>query len=287
MTRLGISALAALIVGSLTLMALVGCSGSSQQSQCLPEGSQVKAQGETPTIDQNEGEGKGMAALREASKSDKYLFAFFFKVEDEETLAMRKIFDKTMEKLTNRAQWVAVNITDVPEKAIVAKFNLERVPMPLVLALAPNGAVTGGFPTKFEEQQLMKAFASPATEKCMKSLQDGKLVLLCIQSEKTKSNEDAMKGVNDFKADGRFGNATTVISLDPTDKKEASFLADLQVPSETTKAVTVFLAPPGRAFAKYEGATSKDVLVDSLGKANTGCGPNGCCSGGCCPCPQE
>ena len=117
----------------------------------------------------------------------------------------------------------------------------------------------------------------------MKSLQDGKLVLLCIQNEKTKSNDAAMKGVNEFKADERFAHATTVMSVDPTDKKEASFLADLQVPSETTEAVTVFLAPPGRAFAKYEGATSKDTLVDALGKANTGCGPNGCCPGGCCP----
>ena len=98
----------------------------------------------------------------------------------------------------------------------------------------------------------MEAFASPATEKCMKSLQAGKLVLLCIQSEKTKSNDEAMKGVKEFKEDERFGNATTVISIDPMDKKEASFLADLQVPTETTEAVTVVLAPPGRAIAKYQ-----------------------------------
>ena len=58
-----------------------------------------------------------------------------------------------------------------------------------------------------------------------------------------------MKGVNDFKADERFGHATTIITLDPMDKKEASFLADLQVPIETTEAVTVFLAPPGKPLA--------------------------------------
>ena len=155
--------------------------------------------------------------------------------------------------------------------------------MPLVLALAPNGAITGGFPGKFEEKQLLAAFASPATERCMKSLQDGKLVFLCIQNAKTKSNDAAMKGVNDFKADERFGHATTVITLDPTDKKEAAFLADLQVAPEITEATTVFLVPPGRPVAKYDGATDKQTLVDTLGKASTGCGPGGCCPGGCWP----
>ena len=125
-----------------------------------------------------------MAALREAARSNQYLFAFFFKADDEQTLAMRKVFDKAMEKVANRAHSVAVNTTDASEKSIVAKFDLDRAPMPLVLALAPNGAITGGFPTKFEEQQLLEAFASPTTEKCMKSLQDGKLVLLCVQNEK-------------------------------------------------------------------------------------------------------
>ena len=194
-----------------------------------------------------------MAALREASQSGKYLFAFFFKAEDEQTVAMRKVFDKAMQKVADRAQSVAVNTADASEKSIVAKFDLERAPMPLVLALAPNGAITGGFPTKFEEQQLLAAFASPATEKCMKSLQDGNLVFLCVQNEKTKANDTAMKGVNDFKADERFGHATTIIKLDPMDKKEASFLADLQVSTETTEAITVFLAPPGKPLAKFEG----------------------------------
>jgi hypothetical protein len=271
------------MAGSLVSLTLVGCTGNAPQLEGSAAGSQSQARTEMPTVDQNEGAGKGMAAMREASKSEKYLFAFFFKTEDEQTLAMRKVFDKTMEKLADRAQCVVVNITDVAEKAIVAKFDLERAPMPLALALAPNGAITGGFPTKFAEEQLMRAFASPATEKCMKSLQGGKLVLLCIQNEKTTSNDAAMKGVNDFKTDERFGDATTVVTLDPADKKEASFLMDLQILPETTEATTVFLAPPGRALAKYEGATSKDTLVNTLAQANTGCGPNGCGPGGCCP----
>ena len=53
---------------------------------------------------------------------------------------------------------------------------MSRAPMPLVLAIAPNGAITGGFPTRFEEEQLLGAFATPGTQKVIKSLQEGKLV---------------------------------------------------------------------------------------------------------------
>ena len=187
--------------------------------------------------------------------------------------------------VADRAQSVAVNTTDASEKSIVAKFDLERAPMPLVLAVAPNGAITGGFPTKFEEQQLLDAFTTPATERVMKSLQDGKLVLVCVQNAKTKSNDVAMQGVRDFKADVRFASATEIVTLDPSDKKEASFLADLKVSPDTSEAATVFVVPPGKALGKFEGATNKDALVELISKAGSGCGcgPGGCGPGGCCP----
>ena len=161
-----------------------------------------------------------------------------------------------------------MNIADSSEKAIVDKFDLSRAPMPLVLAIAPNGAITGGFPTKFEEQQLLDAFATPGTEKVMKSLQDGKLVFVCVQNAKTKSNDAAMQGVRDFKADVRFASATEIVTLDPTDKKEASFLTDLKVSPDTAEAATVFVVPPGKAIGKFEGATNKDALVELLSKAS-------------------
>ncbi len=196
---------------------------------------------------------------------------------------MRKVFDGAMKKVADRAQWVAVKTTDPAERALVDKFDLSRAPMPLVLAFAPNGAITGGFPTKFDEQELLDAFATPATEKVMKPLQDGKLVFVCVQNKKTKSNDAAMQGVRDFKADARYASATEIVTLDPADKKEASFLTDLKVPSDTTEAVTVFVVPPGKAIGKIEGATNKDALIELLSKANTGCGPGGCGPGGCGP----
>lgn len=275
-------AIAPLLIAACTLtIGVTGCGSSTAQTDTAgPRGTDDKPKRPEETAAAT---GKGMTAIKQAADAGKYAFIFFSKGDDEQTAAMRTIFNKAMEKMADRAQGATVNITDPAEKAVVDKFDLDRAPMPLVLAIAPNGAITGGFPTKFEERQLLAAFATPGTEKVMKQLQDGKLVFVCVQNAKTKSNDAAMQGVNEFKADARFGHATEIVVLDPTDKKEASFLADLQVPTEMSEATTVFLAPPGRAIAKYNGATDKEVLVDALSKANTGCGPGGCGPGGCCP----
>ncbi len=43
-----------------------------------------------------------MAAIRQAADAGKYLFVFFSKTDDDHTLAMRKVFDKAMEKTAGR-----------------------------------------------------------------------------------------------------------------------------------------------------------------------------------------
>jgi len=273
-----------LVVAACGLMALAltGCGSSAAQTEGA-QAREAKDQPKASASNPSQGSGKGMAAIKQASEAGKYLFIFFSKADDDQTLAMRKVFDKAMDKVADRAQGVAVSITDTSERTIVAKFDLSRAPMPLVLALAPNGAITGGFPTKFEEKELLDAFATPGTEKVMRPLQDGKLVFVCVQNDKTTSNDGALQGVRDFKADVRFASATEIVTLDPSDKKEAGFLTDLQVPSDTKEAVTVLVVPPGQAIGKFAGATNKDALIELLSKATAGCGPGGCGPGGCGP----
>ena len=172
------------------------------------------------------------------------------------------------------------------EVAAVVSFNYGTL---LIGTNMSNGAITGGFPTEVDKQRLLDAFASPGTQNCMKELQEGKLVFLCVQNGNTKSNDEALKGVRDFQADSRFAQATEVVMLDPTDGAEAGFLKDLQIDPKIETAVTVFLAPPGMPVAMYEGATNKDELVATLQKASSACGPGGCGPGGCGPgaCPPR
>ena len=259
--------------------AIVGCNSNTSAEPSVEEA--AKAVTDETKWQKTSG---GMAAMEKAILANKYLFALFRKEENGQTAAMRGVLREVIEEAADRADSVEVDVTAASERAIVDKFGLGRAPMPLILVLAPNGAVTGGFPTMAEKQGLLESFASPCMETCMKQLQENRLVFLCVQNAATESNDASMQGVRQFKADARFAQATEIVMLDPTDAAEAKFLGDLQIDPKTKAAVTVFLAPPGAPLAVYEGATKKDELVAVLEKASAGCGPGGSCGpGGCCP----
>jgi len=234
------------------------------------------------------GEGKGAAAVQQAAAGNKYLFAFFYEKDDEATRAARKTFDEGLKKLTPAPESVAVDRTAPGESELVAKYGVERAPMPLVLALAPNGAVTGGFAAaQLTEERLRDSVASAGMQECLKALQERKLVFICLQNRSTRDNEAAMTGVNEFKADARFAAATYVVKVDPTDKSEAKLLAQLKADPQAKVASTALLAPPGVVVVKVDGGTSKDTMVASLTKAMSSCGPSGCGPSGCGPAPAK
>ena len=282
-----VAGLCVLIVTS-QLLAATGCGKPAESIEASVPQTATVVEAE-PTSATTAEPGIGENARKEAAEAGKYLFAFFHKNEDAETATMRRIFEETVPKIADRAHIVIIDIANPNERAIVDEFDLSRAPMPLVLAIAPNGAVTGGFPGKFTEEDLLGAFASPCTQNCMKFLQSGKLVFLCVQNDVTRSKDEAMEGVRQFAADERFSSATEIVTLDPKDSAEEDFLADLQIDPDTESSVTILLVPPGSPIGKFEGPTTKDQLVDLLMKASSACGPGGCGPGGCGPasCPPQ
>jgi hypothetical protein len=248
------------------------------------ENNQAPALSPAPQV--GPGGGKGAAAMQQAASANKYLFAFFYEKDDDATRAARKTFDEALKKITPAPASVAVDRTAPAEAELVGKFGMGRAPMPLVLAIAPNGAVTGGFKAAdLTEERLRDAVVSPGMQQCLKALQERRLVLVCLQNGSTKDNDAAMKGVNEFKADARFGAATEIVKVDPSDTKETKLLAQLKADPQSKTASTAFLAPPGVVVAKIDGATSKDNLVASLTKAMASCG-SGCSPSGCGPAPK-
>lgn len=215
--------------------------------------------------------------IANAAKADKYIFLFFYKDDDESTRTARTTFDAAMNKLADRAMFTTVNVSDEREQELVAKHDLSRSPMPLVMALAPTGAVTGSFIGEFDESRVATAFVGPGMQKALKALQDRKMLFVSVQNGSTKHNTEAMKGVRDFAADAQYAATTEIITLDPTNAAEADFLKSLKVDPQTTEAVTVFMAPPGKTVATYTGATQKIVLVEAAKKAAAGCSKPGCC----------
>ena len=252
--------------------------GEQAETPAAPTETEAETKPEAPAI----ATGLGAPAMEQAAKDKKYLFAVFWRSENEQTDAMKQVVSEAVAKMPERAVSVAVQVTDPAESALVEKFGLNRAPMPLLLAIAPSGAVTGGYPNRCNEKDLLDAFVSPAAEQTMKALQDGKVVLLCVQNQSTQQNDEARKGVDAFQGDPRFRTASTRVMLDPKDGAEASFLSDLQVDPDVPVATTLLLVPPGSVVASLEGATTKEDFLAALRSAPA-CGPGGCGPGGCGP----
>lgn len=226
--------------------------------------------------------GKGMAALQRAATNKQYLFIFFNNGQNEQSDAMWAVFHSALTKIVGRAEGVPINISDPLEQELVQRFNVTGAPMPLVLVLAPNGAIMGGFPTKWEEAQLMEVFGTPALEETLKGLQERRLVLLCVQNQTTQQNDAAMYGVNELRADPQIGGAVRVVMANPADPNESKLFTQLKIDTSLNVAQTVMLVPPGAAVGRFMGGTTKTMILSKL-QSSGGCGPGGCAGGKCGP----
>jgi hypothetical protein len=235
------------------------------------------ARADSPAEGSQPNAGRAATALDKAAKDNKYLFVFFFAGQDEHTGAMNGVFQGAMAKMTDRARGIAIYVADPAEKPFVDKFGVRGAPMPLVLAIAPTGAATRAFPKQFAEAQFQQAFVSPCTAKCMKVIQDQHMILICVQNDKTQLNKEAVQGIKAFKDNSEYGKGTEVVMLDPADKAEQSFLADLQVDPQTATAVTVLVTPPGAPVARFAGAVTEEQVTAKIKEVSSGCGAGCSC----------
>jgi hypothetical protein len=227
--------------------------------------------------------GQGMAALQRAAGAKKYLFVFFWKEQSPQTAQAWDVVQPAVAKMAAKVDLASIQATDPAEKAIVDRYDVSRAPMPLLLSIAPCGAVTKAF-TRFDAAQLPDALVSPCTEQCLKALQDQKLVLLCVVDQKPQQQPTLPQAVHDFKADERYAQATEVVVLNAAHQAEAQFLGELEIDAKSVKPVTVLMAPPGSVVGKFDAAVTKDQLVAKLAAAQSGCCPGGKCGpGGCGP----
>jgi hypothetical protein len=241
----------------------------------LGVGTASYAQAAPPAGDSAPTAGRADKALKAAAKSNKYLFVFFFDKDDAQTRSMKGVLDAAVEKMSNRAQAIAIDIADPAEKPIIEKFRARGAPMPVVLAIAPTGAATRAFPKQFTAAQLQEAFVSPCTAKCMRAIQDQHSILLCVQNDKTQDNKQALDGAKTFKNDPQYAKGTEIIMLNPADKAEQGFLQEIQVDPRTATAVTVLIMPPGGPVARFAGAVTKEQIETAVAAAKSSCGP-GC-----------
>ena len=117
----------------------------------------------------------GETAIATTAQENKYLFILFWKEDDLTSRTMWQTLKTAVAKYPQHATTLQVEVTNPAEKVLVDRYGLSRTPMPLVLAIAPNGAITGGYPLKLTEQDVASSFVSPGMATCLKGTQAASL----------------------------------------------------------------------------------------------------------------
>jgi len=217
---------------------------------------------------------KGQQVLDQAGQDGKFTFILFYKTDDAATQAMAAVLKTELAERSEKAVMVYVQIGSPAEKTIVDRFGVARAPMPMTMALAPNGALTGVYPQKITPRNLSEAIVTPAMTRCMKSLQEGKVVLVCVQSS-TKAFAPPV--VKEFQADPHFKDRLATVSLKADDPAEARFMGDMKLdPASVTSTTVAMLAPPGMLIGKFGPKATKDEMAAALAKAGKCCDDPNC-----------
>ena len=225
-------------------------------------------------------------SIQEAGSKNQTLFLIFYKEKDKVLRAMQAEVAKVVKDLGSRAGSLLVDGGSAAGKNLLETYKAVGAPLPLVLVLAPNGAVTGSAVHSCDAESLKASVLGPGGAACLKHIQDGKLVVLCVQNAKSEGAAAVTKAVAVVQKDPRVGGLATSVVIDPADRVEKPFLEMLAVNPEDASATTLLIVPPGRIVGFYSGAVEGEKLLGDLVVGLSGgcssCGGCGACGEGGC-----
>ena len=214
-----------------------------------------------------------MTVIDRAAQDGTYAFLMFYKQNDAASIAMAATLKEAVADNSTQAVTAYVQVSNPAEQALVAKYDLSRAPMPMIIAVAPNGAITGMFPQKVTAEKLREAFVTPTMMLAMKNLQENKLVLVAVQGS---AKAPAPVAIKDFQSDSHFKDRIVTLSMSAADPQEAKFIGQMQIDSKARVTYTVLLAPPGVMVGKFDAVASKDEIAAALAKAGKCCDDPNC-----------
>ena len=178
-------------------------------------------------------------------------------------------------KQVNGSVVVEMNRADAGNADLVARFRVAGAPLPLILLVAPNGAVAGGMVAgQASVEKLVKLAPSPKKTEVLQAVQSGKAVFITAARKGMGTQAKAQESC--ARACGQVGAASVAILVNMDDPAEAQFLADLKVSPLATEPVTVVVNGMGQITGTFVGAAVVGDLVAAANKKGGGCAPGAC-----------
>ena len=221
-------------------------------------------------------------AIQAAAKQNRYAIVTFYKTNDAASTKMLAEAKKLQAKCSSRTSFVSADVGNSIHQGIISRYGADRSPVPLTLVIAPNGAVTAGYPNAINKTDISDAFVSNGMADVLKVLQSGKLAAVCLQSSKTKHNKESLAAAEGLNNQAQFRGAVEVVKIDPSDRSEAKFIQICKANAGSDSARIVLIAPPGRIVGTFDGTATTSMMAASLAKS-CGSGGGGCAPGACGP----
>jgi hypothetical protein len=168
-----------------------------------------------------------------------------------------------------------MNRSDAANTELVTKYRLAGAPLPLILVIASNGLVAGGYTlTQATPELLVKAVPSPKKSEVIKSLSDGKSVFIVVTGKSMAEKTTIMNTCQ--QACIEMENNAKMIEISLDDPKENQFLTELKVDMAAKEPTTYVINSKGQLTGTFTDDVNTNTLVASAKKvAASGCCPPG------------
>lgn len=219
-------------------------------------------------------------AIESANKSGLAVFLVVTDPGNANTQQAIDIANQAHSKIV-KSEVIQMNRSDAANKELVTKYGVSNAPLPLILVIASNGVVTGGYPSyQATADLLVNLVPSPVKSDVLKALSAGKSVFLVVSSKNMKEKDEVMNTCS--QACIEMQNNTKLIGLDLDDQKEKAFIAEMKIDPAITSPQTFVINSKGQVTGTFNDDVSSTTLVATAKKlpAAKGCGTS-CAPGAC------
>ena len=222
-------------------------------------------------------------SLDAAEKDGKFTFIVFVREDSAAAREMLKIAKTGAARREAQAVVTTARANDPAEKALIERFGIGRAPMPVTVAVAPNGAITGVFAKTLSDEHMDAAIVSPTMMTCMKSLQNKKLVFVLVAAS---DKAEMPAGVKSLQSDPLFKDRMTFASMRVDDPAETRFISQMKIdPLRVEGPYAVLIAPPGVLVGHFDSTATGAQIAAAIHKSGQCCDdPN--CKHGAAPAQQ-
>jgi|SaaInlV_200m_DNA_2_1039689.scaffolds.fasta_scaffold07753_3 hypothetical protein len=218
--------------------------------------------------------------IEKANKQGKAVFLVVTEPSVTNTKNAEIIANKAHE-IYSKSIVITMDRSNAANKELLTKYRLSGAQLPLILVIASNGVVTGGFiSNQATSEKIVALVPSPKKAEVLLALNNEKSVFVVVSNKSMSKNKEVIS--NCEQACEQMRDKAEVVNIDLDDINEQKFLEELKVNQKASQPQTYILNTKGQITGSLSGAVDVKTLVATATKKNSSCCPSGG-SGSCSP----